>query len=212
MKLDENLIIWMVDDKSDDLRVYHRILQQAFERFNVPLVVEPVPARQHIGDYLDIVGDPRTAAIIVDQQLHEARGTDHTGIQLAKRLRSLVTKLPIYILTSYAESADFEGSEGSVEDILSKQDMSDPGQMKTIVERLTRRIFDYNAFLDERDNRFRKLLKKHLTAELTPKEKGELDELRFERTAVVLSDEEYKVSRLEAALDRLKNLQSSHDK
>lgn len=210
MELDENLVIWIVDENVEELRLYQRLLQHAFKELEVSIDVKQVPARKHIGDYHDIIGDPRTAAIIVDQQLNEAYWTDHTGIQLAKRLRPIVDRLPIYILTSYAQSADFEGSEGSVEDILSKGDMRDPDKLKTILERLIRRIDVHQKFLRERDNRFRELLKKSLTEELSQEEKNELDDLQFERTAVTLSDEQSKLGKLETALKRLENLKSSY--
>ena len=97
--------------------------------------------------------------------------------------------LPIYILTNHVLSDDFHGSEWIVEDILSKQHMGDPEELKTITARLIRRIGVHQVILEERDRRYRELLRKSLAEQLTQEEKDELDELRFERTAVILSDE-----------------------
>lgn len=215
---DENLIVWLVDDDEAQLRLYQEILQNAFETLGTTIAVEPVEPYPRIGDYHDIIGDPRTAALIIDQRLGDSQPTDHTGIQLATRLRSVSQKLPIYILTTYADIDDFEGKEWSVEDILRKEILSgqdDPDnqrEFRIIMERLLRRINVHQGMLEDRDRRFRELLKKSLEEELTPIEKSELDELRFARTAVILSDEQEKLSKLEAALDRLKNLQSNQDK
>ena len=211
MEPNENPIVWIIDENERELRNYQSILQGAMEQYGAPITVEPLPARRQIGDYHDIVGNPRTVAIIVDQRLQESRGIDHTGIELAKRLRSLVPNLPIYILTNHVPSDDFHGSEWSVEDILPKQDMSDPEELKTITARLIRRIGVHQAILEERDRRYRELLRKSLDEQLTQGEKDEFDELRFERTAVILSDERDRLAKYETVLDRLKNLKSSLD-
>lgn len=217
MELDEGLIIHLVDDSDEDLRLYRAILQNAFEQRGVPIIVETVKARQRVGDYHDIIGDPRTAALIVDQRLGETQWTDHTGIQLTTLLRRLVLNLPIYILTTYADVDDFQGGEWSVEDILRKEVISEPDhpdnreEFQMIMERLIRRINVHQTILEERGRRHRELLKKSLEEQLTQEEKGELDDLQFERTAVTLSDERDRLARFEAALNRLDNLESGND-
>lgn len=211
MEPDENPIVWIIDENERELRNYENTLQGALDQYGAPVTVEPLLARRHIGDYHDIVGNPRTVAIIVDQRLQESRGIDHTGIELAKRLRSLVPNLPIYILTNHVPSDDFHGSEWSVEDILSKQDMSDPEKLKTITARLIRRIRVHQTILEDRDRRYRELLRKSLDELLTQEEKNEFDELRFERTAAILSDEGDRLAKYETTLNRLKNLKSSLD-
>ena len=218
MKLDESPIIRIVDDSEQDLRLYQRILQNEFEQRGAPIVVETVKARQRVGDYHDIIGDPRTAALIIDQRLgDETQWTDHTGIQLATQLRRLVPQLPIYILTTFADIDDFQGSKWSVEDVLRKQVVSEPDhpdnqeEFQMIMERLIRRINVHQTILEERGRRYRELLKKSLEEQLTQEEKSELDDLQFERTAVTLSDERDQLARFEAALNRLENLESGYD-
>ena len=217
MDLDVSLIIRIVDDSDEDLRLYQGILQNAFKQRGMPIVVETVKARQRVGDYHDIVGDPRTAALIVDQRLGETQWADHTGIQLATQLRRLVPQLPIYILTTYADVDDFQGGKWSVEDVLRKQVVSEPDhpdnqeEFQMIMERLIRRINVHQTILEKRGRRYRELLKKSLEEQLTQEEKSELDDLQFERTAVTLSDERDQLTRFEAALNRLENLESGYD-
>jgi len=207
--IDNNPIIWLIDENERELRLHVNILKNAISDQQAKIEVLPVPARPHIGDYHDILRDPRTVAIIVDQRLNEVRGIDHTGIELSKRLRSLAPRLAIYILTNYAQSDDFLGDEWSVDDILPKDEMHNADYLKTFVARLLRRIDEHHAKMEARDARFRELLKKSLVEDLTEDEQKELEELQFERTAVIVSDETSKLQRLEKALEKLKHLRSS---
>ncbi|HMN14832.1 MAG TPA: hypothetical protein PKD55_21140 [Bellilinea sp.] len=198
--------IWLIDENERELGLHKNILQNAFVEYKTAIRVEAVLARQSMGDYHDLLNDSRTVAIIVDQRLNEIRGIDHTGIELTKRLRSLAPKLPIYILTNYAQSDDFLGNEWTVEDIIPKEDMHDPDTLKTIIARLLRRIDVHQSIMESREARFRDLLKKSLTEALTADEQAELSNLQLDRTAVIISNETSKLQRLEQALVSLKNL------
>lgn len=202
--------IWLIDENERELRLHKNTIQRALTDHDTEITVEPVPAREHIGDYHDIIVNPRTVAIIVDQRLNEIRGIDHTGIELAKKLRSIAPKLPIYILTNYAQSDDFLGSEWSVEDILPKEDMNDPEKLKTFIARLLRRIDVHQSIIETRDARFRELLKKSVNSELSEEEQKEMEELQFERTAAIISDETHKLQRLEKAVESLRRLKSRY--
>lgn len=198
--------IWLIDENERELGLHKNILQNAFVEYKTAIRVEAVLARQSMGDYHDLLNDSRTVAIIVDQRLNEIRGIDHTGIELTKRLRALAPKLPIYILTNYAQSDDFLGNEWTVEDIIPKEDMHDPDTLKTIIARLLRRIDVHQSIMESREARFRDLLKKSLTEALTADEQAELSNLQLDRTAVIISNETSKLQRLEQALVSLKNL------
>ncbi|MEW6499701.1 MAG: hypothetical protein AB1589_45635, partial [Cyanobacteriota bacterium] len=87
--------------------------------------------------------------------------------------------------------------------------MHDAEKLRTFVARLLRRINVHQAMVEARDVRFRDLLKKSLTEDLTDDEQKELEELQFERTAVIVSDETSRLQRLEKALDTLEYLKSS---
>lgn len=209
MKTEEDkLIIWLFDDEENQLRTYKALLQNALPR-NSGARIEAVKALPHKEDYLRVVNDKLTGCLIVDQRMKETGEADYTGIELAKYLRALNDKLPIYILTNYDAIPDeFSGSEWSVEDILSKKKAGETDVINIFMARLLRRMKIYQNILGEREQRFSELLKKSLDKQLTKKEIKELEELRYQRASTILADEQSReiqqsVERIEELIDKL---------
>ena len=209
MKTDKDeLIIWLFDDEETQLRTYKALLQNALPR-NSGARIQAVKALPHKEDYLRVVNDKLTGCLIVDQRMKETGEADYTGIELAKYLRALNDKLPIYILTNYDAIPDeFSGSEWSVEDILSKKKAGESDILTIFIARLLRRMKTYQNILGEREQRFSELLKKSLDKRLTKKEIKELDELRYQRASTILAEEQSReiqqnIERIEGLLDKL---------
>jgi FixJ family two-component response regulator len=204
----DELIIWLFDDEETQLRTYKALLQNALPR-NSGARIQAAKALPHKEDYLKVVNDKLTGCLIVDQRMKETGEADYTGIELAKYLRALNDKLPIYILTNYDAIPDeFSGSEWSVEDILSKKKAGESDTMTIFIARLLRRLKIYQNILGEREQRFSELLRKSLDKRLTKKEINELDELRYQRASTILAEESNQevlqsIGRIEELIDKL---------
>jgi FixJ family two-component response regulator len=204
----DELIIWLFDDEETQLRTYKALLQNALP-CNSGARIQAAKALPHKEDYLKVVNDKLTGCLIVDQRMKETGEADYTGIELAKYLRALNDKLPIYILTNYDAIPDeFSGSEWSVEDILSKKKAGESDTMTIFIARLLRRLKIYQNILGEREQRFSELLRKSLDKRLTKKEINELDELRYQRASTILAEESNQevlqsIGRIEELIDKL---------
>lgn len=210
---DESKIIWFIDNDENQLRLYKRHLErgvalfgQEFEGF----VIKDVLAKPHKEDYLFIFEDPNTVAVLVDQKLQDKGGVDHSGMELAKYLRGLNDIVPIYMLTNFSSQEEYEENEWSVDAILDKGDISDnETKLRTVIVRIFRRIAIFHKVFGEREERFRKLLKKSLSGKLTDKEKKELEELEFSRaiyTNVRENIEAAQPNKLDEALQKIDDL------
>jgi len=182
-------IIWLFDDDTRQLRTYKSLFERVLPKDAEVQIVEQ-KAFPHKEDYLDIIGNPNTGCLLIDQRLKERGEVDHTGIELASYLRAINNKLPIYILTNFADVPDeFTGGEWSVEDIIPKKEVGDPEKLRTIISRMLRRMRGYRDLIGDREKRFRYLLKKSLDEELNDLELQELGELKFFRTSAILASE-----------------------
>lgn len=205
-------IIWFIDNDEYQLQQYRRHLENGISSVlgdDTELIIREYPARPHKDNYLDILDNPSTVAIMIDQVLKDKGGVDHTGIELAQYLRSLNNILPIYILTNYPSGDEYSEGEWSVEGILDKADLIDSARVKVVINRLSRRINIYEDVYGQREARFRGLLKKSLHEDLSDSEQKELDELEFERSAATLARERAEQAtpdKLDEVLDQLQDL------
>jgi DNA-binding NarL/FixJ family response regulator len=198
-------ILWLIDENVDQLFTYRTELQHLLPD---SIRVEALLALPRKDDYIDrILNNPDTACILIDQRLKDTGVANYQGIELAKTLRAVNSKIPIYILTNWAkEKGEFTGSEWSVEDIVAKDDLQDDERAKIVISRMLRRIDIYADLLGDRERRFSDLLRKSLTEELSPEEKTELDSLQFERSSAVLASELGRLDELDRLVDGYKSL------
>lgn len=218
-KENDSKIIWFIDNDDKQLRLYKRHLERGVELFGQEVdnfVVSEVIAKPHKEEYLFIFDDPNTAAILIDQKLQDKGGVDHSGIELAKYLRGLNDIIPIYILTNFPSQEEYYENEWSVDAILDKGDISDQeAKLKTVISRILRRISVFHKVFGEREVRFRELLKKSLSGQLSGKEKEELSELEFARAiySTVREDiEAAQPSKLDQALEKIDDLKKMIEK
>ncbi|HYT41863.1 MAG TPA: hypothetical protein VEP90_05925 [Methylomirabilota bacterium] len=190
-----NHIIWLIDENRYELRTHRSILKRMMPE---SIEVRTIIAYKNLDDYLPLLNDPQTACIITDQKLKVTGIATYTGIELAEYLRAINTKIPIYILTNFADDSDeFIGGEWSVEDILRKDELSDVSKQKTLTARILRRIGVYEDILGEREEKFHTLLKKSMEGELENSELQELDELRLQKISPNLARELEQVIQME---------------
>jgi len=204
----ETRVIWYIDEDKRQLRTYKSRFEKALPK-DTSIDVVGIRALPHMEDYLELLKDPRTGCIIIDQRLKETGEVDHTGIELATFLRSIKPKLPIYILTNFAyEHDEYAEGEWTVEDIISKTDLGDQEKLIVIVARMLRRMSVYDEILGDREKRFRYLLQKSLNEQLDDYEQLELEELKFFRFSSLHASEMPYIRELKDTLGELKEITS----
>ncbi len=198
-------IIWLIDENENELKTYCRDLKNLMPDSVQIEGMIPLPRKE---DYLSpMLENTSTATVIIDQRLKDTGIADYMGIDLARFIRSVNSKLPIYILTNYAqEEQEFAGSRWSVEDIINKADFTDDEKKLTLKARFLRRINVYSDVLEERERKFNQLLRKSLKEELTADELKEFSELDFHRTSTTLASEISQLQELEEIVEKHKKL------
>jgi CheY-like chemotaxis protein len=207
----ENPKVWIIDDNKSECETFASVFGIEFPP-NIRIgIIWPLLADIH--DYVQLLNSLNTACIIIDQRLKETGDAKYLGIELAQFLRSINTKIPIYILTNFSTDKDaFQGGEWSVEDILDKSDLSKVGSInsKTIIARILRRITNYSDYLAEREQKFHELLRKTLVGQMTPEENAELENIQFERTSPILAKELLQLQELNRLFEEQKKLLGGH--
>lgn len=195
-------ILWLIDENKHEIRASLRVLKKMLP---VSVEIMPIfPPYSTVQEYNQLLDNPATACIIIDQRLKDTGIASYTGIELANYLRSINTKIPLYILTNYPDEFETNSGRGvSVEDILDKEHFSgDDGKRKETAARILRRIDVFEDILDEREQRFHDLLVKSLHENLSREELNELGKLQETRTLAVLADEIAQLEEIEQALER----------
>jgi CheY-like chemotaxis protein len=170
------LKLLLVDENPIQRETYAAALTALLEHTGVTVeAVEPLENKQ---DYLSVLSAKGIAALVLDQKLEDG-GYSYTGSELAEYLRSVESKLPIMILTNYADDyPELELAERDVEHIASKEDIKDPDSEKAQVfkARLLRHMNVFADVRNTRQNRYHELLVKSLTSELSSDDQNEFDQ------------------------------------
>ncbi len=205
----EKPIIWLIDDNEHELRTHRNRLA---EMLTDQVDVRPLQPFKTLGENVTLLDDPLTACVVVDERLKETGTASYTGIELAGFLRAINPKLPIYILTNFADEEDeFAQGKWSVEDILAKTDMTDANKRQVASARILRRIDVYRDILTKREYRLRDLLSKSLDADLDSAEQKELRELQLQRSAPALAIELGQLEQLTKVIEAHKTLMETID-
>ena len=179
-----NKKLWLIDENENQSKTYTRQLRRMLPD---SITVERLfPPFRQMFEYVSLLNDPETVCIIVDQRLKDTAIATYTGIELAQYLRAIDSKLPIYILTNFADLRDeYSSGEWSVEDVIPKEVFNDDAEVMILKARLLRRLDVHEDLLLERSKRFNQLLRKRLNQQLSGVEESEFQELQFERFAAV---------------------------
>ena len=198
-------VIYFVDEDAPARRANLRDLNNLLDNPEIK-IFDMAPLRS-FAEYDGLVASSETAAFILDQRMKAA--VSYNGTDLAAYLRRVDPKVPIYILTGYADQKDdFLGSEYLVEYIIGKAEIEDPNSnaAKIVKARLLRHLEVFNDVRDAREQRFHDLLIKSSRETLSPDEERELRQLEGERIASVAAAEREKQVELDAEISKLKEL------
>jgi hypothetical protein len=198
-------VIYFVDEDPAGRRANVRALISLLD--NPDIKVCPQEPLKNFADYNPLISDPATAAFVLDQRMKGSGVVNYNGTDLARYMRGIDGKMPIYILTGYAnQPQDFEGSEHLVEYIIAKDDIEVPSSKNaTIVKaRLLRHLEVFNDVRSSHAQRFHDLLVKSLREPLTPEEQREMDQIEGETTVPTLAAERKREHELGEQIDKLR--------
>lgn len=194
-------MIWYIDEDKDDLFTYKKQLQKITQDKIDIQAVEPLESCLEMAE--KILSESQTVAAVIDQRLGDTRhGVSYSGLDLAKEIRKLNDKLPIYILTNHSD--DLTSDEWEIEYVFSKDDFID--NKRVIAERIKRHIDFFFTLQDKREKRFAELLKKSIATTLTEDELKEIEDLDYYRSSGLLKEEAAATSKLKQDLDKQEEL------
>jgi len=202
----EEQTVYLVDDDAKELRANRRDLETIFE--GSPVRFKGVQPFKQLTEYDSLLPRSDTAAFLIDQRLQVSGVVTYSGIELASHLRSISTKLPIYILTNYGTDPGVLANEQTIEEIIEKDDLTNPHDHKAVrfKARFLRRLQGFRDVLTAREQRFRDLLMKSLKENLSASEKEELENLESERLLPVHSAELKEIDAMENTIQELQKL------
>lgn len=200
-------IVWYVDEDAEDVELNVRSLNELLQsETGDDFSVRPIcPPFAKFDNYSEVIGNRETNAILIDYKLYTDGEALYTGMKLAKYLRSIAPKLPIYILTNYTgTAAEHENDTWSVEEILDKRDLLNytlNDSARTRISRFLRHLDTYADIQDNRQQRYQDLVRKTLHGQLTVDELRELTELRELRALPKLAEELEQVKALRELIE-----------
>lgn len=171
------------------------------------LNVQELAPLPKLSSYDTLLANSDTAAFIIDQKLSTTGEVTYEGTKLAKHLRAIDKRIPLYILTGYVDDALKKGG-GTVEDVIPKKDLVKTKEEPATRFRaaLMRRIADYRDILSGKERRFHDLLVKSLNDKLTKKEKLEFVKLQEARVLPVHAAELGKLAAVDKTIESLRAL------
>lgn len=166
---------------------------------------------RNISDMITVCNNyDNVAGYVIDEKLKISGEATYLGTDLAQAIRDIDSKIPVYILTSDASNVD--NNLGSIEYIISKNDLSDRVQYNIIQQRLRRHLDIYNDIKSKRALRLEELLIKSMNEDLTIEENKEFEELNLIRMKPILLEESSESKKLKNDLDNqeaiLKDIES----
>jgi hypothetical protein len=199
-------VIYFVDEDEPARRANLRDLTTLLD--NPGIEIRDLAPLKTFAEYDGIAAEPTTAAFILDQKLKPG-GMTYNGTDLAAYLRGIDAKMPIYILTGYADQLDeFRGSQYLIEYVIDKQHIEEPTSEEAIIvkARLLRHLDVFNDVRNAREQRFHDLLIKSSLEPLLADEEKELRELEGDRIAIVAAAEHERQIKLDTEIEALKKL------
>lgn len=200
-------VIYFVDEDPAARRANARALTTLLENQEI-LVTEQEPLEALAG-YARLLADPETAAFVLDQRMKGSGHVPYNGTDLARYLRGIDGKMPIYILTGHADDVeDFRGSKHLVEYIIGKDEIDDASSetAQIVKARMLRHLEVFNDVRDAQEQRFHDLLVKSLQQTLTQEEQEEMDRIQGDTTASILASERIKERELSEQVNQLQRL------
>jgi DNA-binding LytR/AlgR family response regulator len=197
--------IYFIDEDAAARRANCRYLSALLDE--PKLYIESLEPLRNFHEYNDLVSRPSTAAFILDQRMKGSGLVNYQGIDLARYLRGIDSKMPIYILTGHpGEDADFAGSRHLVEYIIGKDEIEDihSDQAKIVKARILRHLNTFNDIRDEQEQRFHDLILKSMNGKLTLEEAEEMNRIEGVTTAPLVAAERARENELNDKLEKLR--------
>lgn len=194
---DRKVVLW-IDENKNALDTLAPFLEDCF---GDEVVVIPEMPENELPTMLDrIFHEQNLISLVIDQRLKSTGIATYTGIELAEAVRRLDKKIPIYILTNYAE--DIGDLDYQVEDVLEKDHLHEDAYQRKVAARVRRHTDIYDDIVSSRETRFDELLCKSLHSELTAEEQEQFEKLDFWRNNALFAKEEASAEKLKRELDK----------
>ncbi|BEO78517.1 hypothetical protein [Serratia sp. Z4] len=176
-----NTIIF-IDDDSDVRATYQLSMSLMFSGEFEVLCLDVEPSLDSMVQVLKDI--PEKITFFIDEKLKHSGVATYNGVELAERIRVFDSKIPIYILTSFAD--EIEKYLGDIEFVIDKNDWDlDDTNLK---QRFLRHINTYKDIKSQQAKRFEVLLEKSIFSTLTEDELEEFKALDLSRIKNVSSE------------------------
>ncbi|MEP9248051.1 hypothetical protein [Enterobacter asburiae] len=176
-----NTIIF-IDDDSDVRATYQLSMSLMFSGEFEVLCLDVEPSLDSMVQVLKDI--PNKITFFIDEKLKHSGVATYNGVELAERIRVFDSKIPIYILTSFAD--EIEKYLGDIEFVIDKNDWElDDTNLK---QRFLRHINTYKDIKSQQAKRFEVLLEKSIFSTLTEDELEEFKALDLSRIKNVSSE------------------------
>lgn len=194
--------IILIDDDSDIRATYEISMNLMFEEQFEIVCLDAASSLEEMMQILDSLPDKVT--YFIDQKLKHSGVASYTGTELIEHIRVVDSKVPIYILTSFAD--EIEQYLGDIEFVIDKNYWDSDEEEENLKKRFLRHINTYKDIKSEQAKKFDELLEKSLFSTLSVDEIQEFNALNLDRSKTVvgerlISDES--IAELKVASDEL---------
>lgn len=179
IEVEMNTVIYIDDDKQAQ-ETYKDPLQELFgEEFEL-LDIEP---KFELSDMITTLQSYNNiVAYILDEKLNQLGKAGYLGQELAKAIRDLNPKVPIYIFTAFKDEFDSTYGPAEIEYVIAKDELSDDEMQKSLSSKIRRHHNVFSDVLSQRAKRLDELLVKYLDKNISPQETEEMNQLNLIRT------------------------------
>ncbi|MDA8518884.1 hypothetical protein [Citrobacter sp. Igbk 16] len=194
--------IIFIDDDSDVRATYKLSMDILFSN---DFEVICLDVERSIDEMIQVLNNiPEKVTYFIDEKLKHSGKAKYTGVDLIERIRIFDSKIPIYILTSYA--GEIEKYLGDIEFVIDKNDWDLGEDESHLSKRFMRHINTYKDIKSQQAKRFEFLLEKSIFSTLTEKELEEFKALDLSRVKNITSEgiiSDESLDELNAASDEL---------
>lgn len=178
-----NKIIF-IDDDNDVRATYELSMSIMFPKDFEILCLDVEPSLDEMLQVLNNIPDKVT--YFIDEKLKHSGKASYTGVELVEKIRVFDSKVPIYILTSYAD--EIEKYLGDIEFVIDKNDWDLEEDDGNLIKRFIRHINTYKDIKSQQAKRFEVLLEKSIFSTLTEAELDEFKALDLSRVKNIPSE------------------------
>lgn len=181
-----NTVIY-IDDDNEAQATYKDPLQDLFGIDFELLDLEP---KFELNDMLTTLQSyNNVVAYILDEKLNVLGKTNYLGQELAKAIRDLNPKVPIYIFTAFKDEFDSTYGPAEIEYVIAKDELSNDEMQRSLSSKIRRHHNVFSDVLSVRAKRLDELLIKFLDESISQEETQELNQLNLLRAKSIELEE-----------------------